>query len=115
MSTKNVIEFTDANFVKDVEQSKGLVFVDFWAPWCGPCRQVGPIVDQIADENVGKLRVGKVNTDESQEVALKYNVMSIPTLMLFKDGKLVERMMGAQPKERLMQKIRPHLGETAKA
>ena len=106
---KNVTEITDKTFLSDVEQGKGLVLVDFWATWCGPCRQIAPIVEQIADENPGKIKVGKVDVDANQDTAMKYGVMSIPTLMLFKDGALVERMVGAMPKERLMQKIRPHM------
>jgi thioredoxin 1 len=107
--SKSVVELTDATFDSEVEKGKGLVLVDFWAEWCGPCRQIAPTVEQIAIENAGKIKVGKVDVDENNNTAAKFGVMSIPTLMLFKDGKLVERMVGAMPKERLMQKIRPHM------
>ncbi|MCW1967899.1 MAG: thioredoxin [Anaerolineae bacterium] len=107
--SKATVELTDTSFETSVEKGQGLVLVDFWAEWCGPCRQIAPIVDQIATENEGKLTVGKVDVDANQMVAQKYGVMSIPTLMLFKNGKLVERMVGAMPKARLMQKISPHL------
>lgn len=104
------VELTDGTFGTKVESDKaGLVLVDFWAEWCGPCRQIGPIVEQIAQEQAGKLTVGKVNVDYNQDTAQKFGVMSIPTLMLFKNGKLVERMVGAMPKNRLMAKIAPHM------
>lgn len=103
------VELTDHSFETNVEKGTGLVLVDFWAEWCGPCRQIAPIVEQIATENEGKLIVGKVDVDHNQMIAQKYGVMSIPTLMLFKNGKLVERMVGALPKTRLMQKITPHM------
>ncbi|MDW8396478.1 MAG: thioredoxin [Anaerolineae bacterium] len=103
------VVLTDSTFETVVEKSKGLVLVDFWAEWCGPCKMIAPIVEQIAQENDGKLVVGKLDVDANTATAMKYGVMSIPTLILFKDGEPVERMVGMQPKERLMAKIRPHM------
>jgi thioredoxin 1 len=107
MASDNTITATDGAFDKLV--AKGVTLVDFWATWCGPCRQIAPVIDQIADENVGKLAVAKLDVDQNGETAMKYGVMSIPTLILFKDGEPVERIVGARPKEALMSKIRPHL------
>jgi len=100
---------TDASFQADVEQSSGIVLVDFWATWCGPCKMIAPIVEQIASENEGKIKVGKLDVDANGQTAMKYGVMSIPTLILFKNGQPVERLVGFQPKERLMAKIKTHL------
>ena len=100
---------TDASFETEVEKSNGVVLVDFWATWCGPCKMIAPIVEQIATEYDGKLTVGKLDTDANGQTAMKYGVMSIPTLILFKNGQPVERIVGYQPKERLMTKIKPHL------
>ena len=98
-------EFTDANFDQEVLKSDTPVLVDFWAPWCGPCRMVAPIVAEISHEYAGKLKVGKVNTDDNQEVAVRYGIMSIPTLMIFKGGEVAARVVGALPKQALTGKI----------
>ncbi len=98
-------EFTDANFDQEVLKSDTPVLVDFWAPWCGPCRMVAPIVAEISNEYAGKLKVGKVNTDDNQEVAVRYGIMSIPTLMIFKGGEVAERVVGTLPKQALTGKI----------
>jgi len=98
-------EFTDANFDQEVLKSDTPVLVDFWAPWCGPCRMVAPIVAEISTEYAGKLKVGKVNTDDNQEVAVRYGIMSIPTLMIFKGGEVADRVVGALPKQALTGKI----------
>lgn len=106
---QNLIEGTDANFTQEVLKSATPVLVDFWAPWCGPCRMVAPVVEEIANEMVGKLKVVKLNTDENYGVAGQYGIMSIPTLGIFKNGKLVEAVIGAVPKQHLVSKITPHL------
>lgn len=105
----NLIEGTDANFSQEVLKSDKPVLVDFWAPWCGPCRMVAPVVEEIANEMVGKLKVVKLNTDENYGVAGQYGIMSIPTLGIFKNGRLVEAVIGAVPKQHLISKITPHL------
>jgi thioredoxin len=99
------LEFTDANFETEVVASQIPVLVDFWAPWCGPCRILDPVVEEIAGAYDGKLKVGKMNTDDNRETAAKYGIMSIPTLLLFKNGKVEERIVGAQPKKAIVEKI----------
>ncbi len=101
----NVTELTDDNFQSEVLESAEPVLVDFWAPWCGPCRMVAPIVEQLADENAGSLKVGKINIDSSLNVATKYGVSSIPTLMIFKGGEVVASFVGVQPKSRLQEAV----------
>jgi len=105
----NLIEGTDANFSKEVLKSDTPVLVDFWAPWCGPCRMVAPVVEEIANELAGRLKVVKLNTDENGNTAGQYGIRSIPTLGIFKDGKLVDSVVGAVPKQHLVSKITPHL------
>jgi thioredoxin 1 len=99
------MEFTDANFDQEVLKSNQPVLVDFWAPWCGPCKMIAPIVAEISAEYEGKLKVGKLNTDDNQGTAARYGVMSIPTVMIFKNGQMVARIVGAQPKQALTGKI----------
>ena len=103
--TMGVPEFDDNNFESEVLQANGPVLVDFWAPWCGPCRQIAPIVEQLASENTGAIKVGKLNVDEAPNSAQDYGVSSIPTLIFFKDGEVVERVVGVQPKSRLQATI----------
>ncbi len=103
------ITLTESTFAAEVEQSPIPVLVDFWASWCGPCRAVAPVLDEIADEKAGALKVGKVNVDDEPALATRFRVMSIPTLILFKDGQPVETIVGASPKASLLSKIRPHL------
>jgi thioredoxin 1 len=101
MANDNIITGTDDNFTKEVIDSELPVLVDFWAPWCGPCKMVGPIVEELASEYAGKARVVKVNTDENQEISQAFGIMSIPTLAIFKGGKVVDGVIGAAPKHML--------------
>jgi thioredoxin 1 len=101
-SVKNV---TDSDFGEVIEQGKGLALVDFWAVWCGPCRMVAPIVEQIANEYEGKVTVAKVDVDSNQQVASRYNIRSIPSILFFKDGQHVDTVVGAVPKAHLDRKI----------
>ena len=94
----NLHEFTDANFQDDVLNSSEPVLVDFWAPWCGPCRMLMPTIEELATEYEGKVKIGKVNTDENQQTAASYGITSIPTVMLFKNGELVDKVVGAPDK-----------------
>jgi thioredoxin 1 len=96
--------FTSANFNAEVLKSDKTVLVDFWAPWCGPCRMMAPVIAEIADE-VSSIKVGKINVDEEPDTAANYGVQSIPTFILFKDGKEVKRIIGGQPKENLLREI----------
>lgn len=93
--------FTDQNFEAEVIKSDKPVLVDFWAPWCGPCQVMGPIVEELAKDVEGKVKVGKMNVDENSEVAQKYGIMSIPTIIIFKDGKIAKQLVGVQAKETL--------------
>jgi thioredoxin 1 len=99
----------EKNFEAEVVQSSTPVLVDFWAEWCGPCKMIGPIIDQLSVELQGKMKMTKVNVDESPELAGKFNVMSIPTLLIFKNGQAVDQIVGAMPKDKLLAKINPHL------
>ena len=103
------VTVTDDNFATEIEGSDTLALVDFWAAWCGPCRMVAPIVEQLADEFEGQLKVGKVDVDLNQRVASKFNIRSIPSILFFKDGKLVDTIVGAVPKPVLERKIQEHL------
>ena len=101
--------FTDANFNSEVLQSQTPVLVDFWAPWCGPCQMMGPIVEDLSTELGAKVKIGKVNVDENPDTAGTYNVMSIPTFLLFKGGQVVDQVVGGVQKERLKAMVEKHL------
>jgi len=101
MASADVATFTDENFQSEVLASPEPVLVDFWAAWCGPCRAIAPLVDQLAAEYKGKLKVGKLDIDAHQNVPQKYNVMSIPTLLLFKNGQIADQLVGSAPKAKL--------------
>ncbi len=105
----SLVHVTDKNFDTEVMKSDLPVLVDFWAEWCGPCRMISPIIDQIADEYKGKLKVVKLNVDEAQELAMKYSVMSIPTLMVFKKGQVMDQVIGAMSKDQLTDRIKQSL------
>jgi thioredoxin 1 len=108
------VEMTDATF-KEMIQNHPLVVVDCWAPWCGPCRMVAPIIEELSRDYVGRILFGKLNVDENREVSMQYDIMSIPTLLVFKNGKLVDTIIGAMTKKRLEQKITRHLQPRALA
>jgi len=102
------VEVSDATFT-NVIQSHPLVVVDCWAAWCGPCRIIAPIIEDLAMDYTGKILFGKLNVDENHKIAMQYQIMSIPTLLIFKDGKLVDRIIGALPRSTLEQKITPYI------
>ncbi len=105
----NAAAVTDATFEQEVIKSETPVLVDFWAEWCNPCKMMAPVLDQISAEQADKLRIVKVDVDENSEYAGRLGIMSIPTLVLFKDGEPVERIVGFTPKEQLIRKLNPHL------
>lgn len=107
---EGMAELTGANWEKEVIQSKGVVMIDFWAAWCGPCRMIAPSIEELAKEYMGKVKVGKLNTDENSDVASRYKIMGIPTVIFFKDGQKVDQLVGAVPKSSLKSKIDALLG-----
>jgi thioredoxin 1 len=105
MANSNVTQVSDASFDGDILKSDVPVLVDFWAPWCGPCRSVAPIVDDLATQYAGKIKVAKINVDESTDVATRYQITSIPTFLLFKNGQVADRALGALPKSEFVKLI----------
>jgi thioredoxin 1 len=104
-----MVALTEQTFDEEIKGSEGPVLVDFWAEWCGPCKMIAPILDEIAQDNLGKLRIAKINIDENLELARRFEVMSIPTLILFKDGEPQLRIIGAKGKGQLLQELHPFL------
>lgn len=101
MASPNVVTLTEQNFAQEVLQSATPTLVDFWAEWCGPCKMIAPVLDELADEFVGRARVGKVNIDDHQTLAAQYGIRAIPTLLLFKKGEVIEQLVGAKSKRDL--------------
>ena len=104
-SSQTVLTVTDQSFDGDVLNAPGVVLVDCWAPWCGPCRMVAPIMDQLAAESSGKYTIAKLNVDENPRTSAKYQIQSIPTMLIFKNGQLIDRLIGAQPKPAIAAKL----------
>ena len=109
MAAENVQTFTDSNFEETVMKAGQAVLVDFWAEWCGPCKRLGPTIEALATEYQGKLKVAKLDVDNNQQVSMQYGIRSIPTLLIFKGGKVVEQVVGAVPKKILVEKVSKHL------
>ncbi|MBE3571977.1 MAG: thioredoxin [Moorella humiferrea] len=109
MANANIITLNEANFKAEVLEAQVPVLVDFWAVWCGPCRMIAPLVEELAEEYKDRMKVGKLNVDEYQGLAAEYGIMSIPTLLLFKNGQVVTRMVGYQAKDKLVQVIEKYL------
>ncbi|HJV44426.1 MAG TPA: thioredoxin [Bacillota bacterium] len=103
-----IVSVTDQDFTSQVEQG-GTVLVDFWAPWCGPCKMIAPLLEEIDGEIGNKMKIAKVNVDENPDTASRFGVMSIPTLLVFKDGNVVDKLVGFQPKDALMGHLNKHL------
>jgi thioredoxin 1 len=104
----NLTAVTDADFEQEIEQHAGVAVVDFWATWCGPCRMIAPLLEQLSVEYAGKVKVAKLDVDTNQKTSMRFNVRSIPTLLFFKDGKVVDQVIGAVPKSALEAKFKQH-------
>ncbi len=113
MAGEHTLQFTDSAFEQDVLNSDVPVLVDFWAPWCGPCKAMSPTVDAVAAEYAGKIKIGKMNTDENPATPMRYQVRGIPTLLLFKGGKVIDQRVGSMPKAELLKMLEPHLVNVA--
>jgi thioredoxin 1 len=105
MTNTLVLHLDSSNFDKEISSHQGLALVDFWAEWCGPCKRIAPVIDQLAQENAGKLKVAKVDVDNNPDLAGRYGIQSIPSLLFFKNGKLVDQILGAVPKSEIQNKI----------
>jgi thioredoxin len=110
MAGNGIVEVTDANFDQDVLKSDKPVLVDFWATWCGPCRAIAPIVEELATEYQGKIKIGKMDVDSNQATPMRYKVTGIPTLLVFKGGQVVEQLVGYRPKDAIAQALNKHIG-----
>jgi thioredoxin 1 len=102
------LEFTDANFKTDVLESNKLTVIDFWAEWCGPCRAIGPVIEELSKDYAGKVNVGKVNVDNNPQISMNYGITSIPAILFVKGGQVVDKLVGAQPKANFVKKIEQH-------
>ena len=108
MASENVVTLSDASFAEAVS-AEGTVLVDFWAEWCGPCKAIAPILDEIADEKAGEVTIAKLNVDEAPNISRQYEVMSIPTMIIFKDGEPVGKMIGAKAKDAIVSELEQHI------
>jgi thioredoxin 1 len=113
MASNAVIEVTDATFAGEIEKHEGLVMVDLWAEWCGPCRMVAPVVEALATEYAGRVKVAKLDVDANPTTAARFQVRSIPTMLFFRDGKIVDSVVGALPKPALAARLERHVGSAA--
>ena len=102
------LEFTDANFQKEVMESPKLTVIDFWAEWCGPCRAIGPVIEELSKEYAGVVNIGKLNVDHNPQVSMDYGITSIPAILFVKGGQIVDKLVGAQPKSNFVKKIEQH-------
>ena len=109
MTTETIVTVTDANFEEEIGSSSGLAIVDFWAEWCGPCRVVSPIVEELAHEYAGQVKVGKLDVDSNRRTSQRFQIRAIPSILYFKDGQLVDQVVGAYPKRHLEEKIQQHV------
>ena len=109
MAAEGILTLTDGTFDEQVGASATPILVDFWAEWCGPCKMIAPVLEDIAKDQAGRVTIAKLNVDDNPEIARRFDVMSIPTLLLFKDGEVVNRMVGAKGKNQLLTELEPHL------